>query len=134
MKTILKNIENAVLHFIQAYTFDTSLEKILGNEIVQLRVLYKPDYFQEGHPYFKKGIGDVIIIFDSDYRVIIKQTIGGTWCFALLNAPYNVIEEHWSLSVEQKEVLPDLIKALEAGFPYRNNYSNLYVVDKKNSP
>ena len=97
----------------------------MGDGIKQLRVLYKPDYFNCDSPNYKKGIGDIIVIFESDYRVVIKNIISGTWCFALLKGPYNVIEEEWHISTEQEKIIPTLLLALEEGFPHRNSFSNL---------
>ena len=130
MEQIKKNIEESVLDFIKAYEFKTPMKTIWGDGVQEMRVMYKYDYFDPNSPYYKKGLCDILVIFTSNYRVIIRQIISGSWCFALLSEPYNVTEEVWQLSDKQLALLPTLTKALESGFLYKNNYGNFKIVGK----
>lgn len=127
MHEFMKNIQIYTLDFVQGYQFKVPMHIILGNEMPQIKVLYKSDYFNPKSEFYKKGIGDIVINFKSGYTIIIKETVGRSWGFALLDKPHYVAEEVWELSEKQKDCIPLLRDSLEKGYPYRNHYGNLTV-------
>lgn len=127
MDIIKKEIQDNILAFIKAYNFHTPIETIWGSGLQEMRVIYRTEYFDASSPNYQRGIGDIIVIFTSNYRVIIRQIISGTWCFALLSEPYRVTEEVWHLSTNQEKLLPNLKTALEAGYPYKNDYGTFII-------
>jgi hypothetical protein len=127
MESVFQKMEDVLLKFINAYPYKTDMSRIWNSVITDINIYYKPDYFKEDNEYYKKGIGDIIVKFDCGAQIVIKHTISNTWCFAVLNCPYNVVEEVWHISDLQKKILPELIVALEEGFPYRNDYNNLLI-------
>lgn len=127
MQQIGQKIQDNVLAFIQGYEFRVPFEQIIGHGVIQIRILYKADYFKENSEFYKKGIGTIIAIFSSGYEVVVKETVDSIWCFALKDGPFNILEEVWNLSEKQQTLIPELRNALEQGFPYHNEYLNLQI-------
>lgn len=125
MQQIEQKIQDNVLAFIQAYEFRIPLEQIIGDGVVQIRILYKADYFNKNSEFYKKGIGTIIATFASGYEVVVKETVDSIWCFALKDEPFNILEEVWNLSEKQQAIMPELINVLEQGYAYCNKYFNL---------
>ncbi len=127
VQLIKEDIVNTTLEFIKSYDFAVPHKQIVGSGINKIRVFYKTDYFDENSIYYKKGIGDVLVYFNSGYTIVIKETVSKSWCFALSDSPHRVEEEVWQLTDKQEAIIPELRKALEAGFPHRNRHANLTI-------
>ena len=56
MQQIEQKIQDNVLAFIQAYEFRIPLEQIIGDGVVQIRILYKADYFNKNSEFYKMEI------------------------------------------------------------------------------